>query len=120
MEKAVKCVIISSGGGPYLVTVVNILRADSKGGAVDQEPFIVASSSGHLSAGFVHHGDWPDRSVYPGDQFFEAVRGSGIEKYYPCIGVPEQKSGRIEEIKPSSHTDAFWGAFRAMKDQQSS
>lgn len=118
MEKAVQCVIISSGGGPYVVTVINILRADSEGGAVDQEPFIVASSSGHLSAGFVHHGDWSGRSVYPGDPFFEAVRGSGVEKFYPSIGVPEKRSGSILEIKPDSHAAAFWAALEAIRPQQ--
>ncbi len=115
MEKAVKCVILSSGGGLYIVTVVNILRADSKGGAVDQEPFIAVSSSGILSSGFVHHGQWVGRSVYPGGQFFVAVRGSGIEQYYPYIGVPDKKSGSILEIKPDSHTAAFWAALQAIK-----
>ena len=68
-----------------------------------------------LTAGFVHHGDWSGRTVYPGARFFQALTGSGIAQYYPIAGVPTKDFGSIVELTPDSHRDAFWNGLQMLQ-----
>ena len=116
-EKAIRAVIVGSGDQNNSVYMVNLLRKDSD--AIDQQPLMIGMHSGDgvfdLTAGFVQHGDWTERTIYPGSGFFCAVEGSGIVAYYPYAGIPVKGSGDIRELEPDSHHSAFWNGIRLMK-----
>lgn len=119
LNKSVKAVIVGSGSGLSAVYMVNFLRPDQKDYSVDQEPFMVGYYSGAggigLSAGFIHHGNWLGRTVRAPQDFFNAITGSGIEAYYPYVGVPTKEYGDIVELKPDSHNLAFWNGVKMIR-----
>jgi len=117
-QKSIKAVVVGSGDSTNAVYMVNFLRPDQPDMAVDQEPLIVTYHNGsqgvELSAGIIHHGNWPGRTVSVGSGFFAAIEGSGIMQYYPYIGVPIKNSGSFDELNPDSHKYAFWEGVRAI------
>ena len=124
LHKCVKAVVVGSGDSSNAVYMINFLRADThprytQGIPIDQEPLMVAYYSGdsgvNLNAVFIHHGSWDGRTVNVGTGFRAAIQGSGIEQYYPYMGVPENDQGPISELKPDSHRHAFWVGVKAIK-----
>jgi len=122
LDKCIKAVVVGSGDVTNAVYMVNFLRADTGNNAVDQEPLIIAYHSGDtgvdLTAGFIHHGSWEGRTVYPGTGFFQAIEGSGISEYYPYVGVPDKEQGNISELAPDSHKQAFWNGVKIIKAEK--
>ena len=72
-----------------------------------------------MNAAFVNHGSWDGRTLSVGTVFgtgfLAAIQGSGIEQYFPYIGVPKKEKGHIHELKPDSHRQAFWTSVKAIK-----
>lgn len=120
IDKSIGAVIVGSGDMKNAVYMINFSRADRSVYAVDQEPFLVAYHSGDVSisltAGFVHHGNWQGRTIYPGAGFFQTITRSGIMNYYPYLGMPEKEYGSITELTPDSQRLAFWNAVRMIKN----
>lgn len=116
-SKSFKAVVVGSGDTANAVYMVNLLRVDKS--AIDQQPLIIAYHSGDdgvsLTAGFIHHGSWDGRTVYPEKGFFHAIEGSGITGYYPYVGVPKKEFGSIDELQPESHKQAFWNGVKFIK-----
>jgi len=98
LNKANSLMVMASGSPPASVFVANINRVDIPGGsALDQEPYIAAfdHSASAASGGFLHHGQWDNRTTYPDAGFFAAIAASGIQAYYPISEVPTAASGYL-------------------------
>lgn len=121
LDKSLKVIVIGSGDLLYSAYALNFLRIDENDLAIDQTPFMCAAKNDDsgidLTGGFVHHGNWPERTIYPGLGFFQALEGSGLAKYYPIAGVPTKDFGSITELTPHSHRDAFWNGLRMLEGQ---
>ncbi len=117
IEKTFQFVVCGSGDTlSSAVYMLNFIRSDQKDCAIDQEPLIVAChDSSYLTAGFIHHGDWPGRTVYPDSNFFKTITESGIMSYYPYVGMPDKVVGHISELTPDSQRQAFWNGVRLIK-----
>lgn len=119
IEKSFKAVVVGSGDMHDLVYMVNLLRIDHNDYAVDQEPLIITYHESQndldLTASFIHHGNWPGRTIYPGTGFFAAISASGIMEHYPYVGVPRNDYGRIEDLNPDSQRFAFWEGVQAVR-----
>jgi len=122
LEKSFKAVVVSSGDSSGGVYMINMLRSDESNNAVDQEPLIIAyqgkDNEFSLIAGFVHHGDWKGRTMYPEAGFFQAIAASGITEYYPYVGVPPKECGSITELQPDSHKQAFWNCVKLIRGDE--
>lgn len=119
VEKTFKLVVCGSGDtSTSVVYMVNFIRPDQKDFSVDQEPLIIAyHNNRYLTAGFIHHGDWPGRTVYPGSGFFQAISASGIMAYYPYVGIPDKEEGQISDLTPDSQKQAFWNGVKLIKKE---
>ena len=117
LDKSFKAVVVGSGDMYNAVYMINLLRVDRS--AVDQQPLIIAYHSGDegidLTGGFIQHGDWEGRTIYPSTAFFQAIESSGIKEHYPYVGVPEKDHGNIVELTPDSHRHAFWYGIKMIK-----
>ncbi len=123
IDKSVKAVVCGSGDTLGITTVymINFIRPDEKVLAVDQEPFIVSCYNNiDLTAGFIHHGDWSGRTVYPGPAFFQAITASGITAHYPYIGLPGKAEGSFLELTPDSQRLAWWHSIEESKKPRKS
>lgn len=118
INKSIRAVVCGFGDalGITAVYMINFIRPDEKVLAVDQEPLIISCYNNiDLTAGFIHHGNWPGRTVYPGSAFFQAITASGITAYYPYIGIPEKEEGSILELAPDSQRLAWWNSLEELK-----
>jgi hypothetical protein len=111
-------VVMGSGdasGKVYLV--LNAQRIDIKAAAIDQEPFGVVFDNGRPSESgvFIHHGDWPARTVsgVP-PEFWSHVTASGIGNYYPPPSLPPDCSGSLHELETTSNVYAFNQTLKAL------
>jgi hypothetical protein len=97
----------STDGAAYYM--VNVNRLDAKDRAIDQEPFGLAfiGSDPVASGCFIHHGTWEGRTRKVPQGFFEAVSASGLATCYSVTSIPQQSSGRIEELQIESQETAF-------------
>ena len=119
-----EAIIIGSGDATNQTYMVNLLRGEAREYTIDQQPLIVTyhkhDSVINLNAAFVNHGSWDGRTISVGTVFgtgfLAAIQGSGIEQYYPCVGLPEEEKGPIHELKPDSHRQAFWISVKAIKE----
>lgn len=117
-NKCLRAVIIGSGDKAFAAHMINLLCVDENDSAVDQRPIICAMTSGNqidLTAGIIHHGNWPGRSSYPAASFFQALTGSGISAFFPTIGVPPKDFGSLEELTSDSHKGAFWNSLNLLR-----
>ena len=101
-------VILSGTPSGTTILVCNAFRVDAKADAIDQEPFgVLVSPSGASTGGlFLHHGDWPERTVTPPAGFWDFVSASGVGNYFyanPPSGVTQ---GPLETL-PGGHAEAF-------------
>jgi hypothetical protein len=108
--------VMASGSPQSSVFVANLNRVDEPASAVDQEPYVVAfdHSTSAASGGFIHHGDWLDRTTEPGDVFFGAIAASGIQAHYPLSTMPRAGSGLIENLQVHSQSEAWWASVSAL------
>jgi len=111
-----KVVVLGSGDSIYSVYMVNLLRNEKKDKAIDQNPLIIVNNKGNLTSGFIHHGNWEGKTIHPEDSFFEAIEKSGIEEYYPYVGIPNNDQGGFDDLKPDSHREAFWKSIRIINN----
>ena len=89
--------------------VFNGMRLDKKDNAIDQEPFgIVINSTGANTYGiFVHHGDWPNRTIPITSEVQKILESTSLGNYFPLTEVPQSSSGPLTELKNTSHEGAF-------------
>jgi hypothetical protein len=109
---------MSSGNPSVSVFVANINRVDMPASAVDQQPYIIAFDhvASAASGGFLHHGNWLNRTDYPGRGFFDLISASGITTYYPLSEMPTAASGLLDDLKTDSQRAAFWNTFSALQE----
>lgn len=118
LSKTNTVVALGTTGSGVSVFVLNLNRVDVRSSAIDQEPYIAIFDHSNLAAsgGFLHHGDWEGRTTYPSAKFFELISASGMTLHYPYSTLPRSASGKIEELEgESSHRQAFWASFSALK-----
>jgi len=117
LSKANSVLVMASGSLLVSVFVTNINRLDAPASAIDQEPYIAAfdHSASAASGGFVHHGQWLNRTTRPDKSFFDAIAASGIQAYYPLAEMPTVASGHLGDLKIDSQNAAFWAAFSSLR-----
>jgi hypothetical protein len=108
-----------SSNNNFSVFLVNLNRVDIPAQAIDQEPYIVVFDHVTKSGigGFIHHGQWPGRTTYPGTDFFDMVLSSGVSQHYPYLEAPIMTSGTLNELLIDSQNQAFWVAFSSLKNR---
>jgi hypothetical protein len=118
LSKTNSVLIMASGSATSSVFVANMNRVDAPASAIDQEPYIAVfdHSASAASGGFVHHGDWPNRTTLPGEGFFDGISASGIQAYYPLAQMPTAGSGHLNELKVDSQNAAFWTALSELRN----
>jgi hypothetical protein len=88
--------------------VLNGHRIDEKDRAVDQQPFglafenVVPAPSGCL----IQHGDWPGRTTYPPQQFWNGLKEHGQGLCQPFTELPKKSSGRLDSLTVPSQLAA--------------
>jgi len=116
LNKVNGVVLMNSASADVTVFVANMNRVDMPASAVDQEPYIAVFDHNQSSAsgGVVHHGNWPERTTYPDQKFFDAIAASGIQARYPLATVPTAGSGLLRDLEGHPQASAFWAAFSAL------
>jgi hypothetical protein len=89
--------------------MLNGHRVDQPAKAIDQMPFGFIDTSGQApsSGCLIQHGNWPERTTKPPDQFWTHLNASGLGHCFPISELPQQQSGAISELKIQSQIDAF-------------
>ena len=107
VQSAVLMVAPTSSGGTY--ALVNNLRVEPKTWAIDQEPMgcIIDTTGARGEALFIHHGQWPGRTIQPSTNFWDHVDQSGIGVYYPLPNLPVSSSGPLSDLSGTGHLEAF-------------
>lgn len=114
-----KCdsVFVTVSGGPNDITfaMFNFNRVDGK--AIDQMPFMVGfiGEDATVSGVLVQHGNWPGRTSYPTEGFFDNLTASGIGNCYPIPELPTTSSGSVHDLKPLSQEGAWSVAIKRIE-----
>ena len=117
LEKTNTVLILSSGTPKASAYVTNLYRVDQKDGSIDQEPYVVTfdHSASQAQGYFVHHGEWPGRSLRPDPDFFNAVSASGIHIHYPYASIPSGSSGPMSDVHAHEEAGAFWETMKKLR-----
>ncbi len=118
LNKANSVLVMASASATYSVFVANMNRVDTPASAIDQEPYIAVfdHSASAASGGFIHHGNWPNRTTLPGKGFFNGISASGIQAYYPLAQMPTAGSGYLNALTVDSQNAAFWVALSELQN----
>lgn len=97
---------LSTGSVCYML---NGHRVDQPAKAVDQMPFGFIDTSGQApsSGCLIQHGDWPERTTTPPQEFWTHLNNSGLGLCFLISELPAQQSGTTSELKIQSQLDAF-------------
>jgi len=69
---------------------------------------IIVNSAGASTYGiFVHHGDWPNRTIPITPDVQKILESTSLGNYFPLDEVPQSSSGPLTDLKNTSHEGAF-------------
>ena len=97
------------------LAMININRIDNEHGVyvMDQDQQILVWHSGQhapsASGALFSHGSWKGRTepIKAPKKWIEGVFNSGMDQHIPISTLPIKPSGSIDELRGSSHWDAY-------------
>ena len=122
LDKTNAVFVLSSASPSVSAFVVNINRVEPSASAIDQEAYVITfnHSASAAEGYFVHHGQWPWRTVQPGSSFFAAVGASGVERHYPYQHMPPGSSGVLSDLVAHPKAESWWNSMKQVRDTRPS
>jgi hypothetical protein len=94
-------------------------RVDVSGSAIDQMPFGLAFVGNSISGSgcLIQHGNWVNRTTKQPRGFWDQIKNSGIDSYYPLSELPSESAGKLSDLKIDSQNIAFGKLVEVLKNQ---
>lgn len=121
LQKTEPPLVLSSDGAGVTTYVVDLPRIDPPASAIDQELYILAfdHEAGEAYGYFIHHGNWPGRTIRPSLSFLKAAESSGIADHFPFSFVPGGSSGPMSDIAARQDANDFWQEIKRIRSGHS-
>lgn len=123
-RKMVKGIAMRSDSTSGFVLVIDLVRYEPRTKELDEHPFAIFALPGNSaqlqSGALLHHGDWSGRTTPADPALVSAIGsafvGTNVSTLYPLTTDPPHEIGPLEELKGTSHSNAFEVIFKKLTE----